>query len=155
MCVSKVILKRRKIMPIPIKPIEDNNHIDYSFLLNSYVPSTSKKVFASDNDASLLFKMWAKNDQDKIKVSELKDVNARDISRLKTMGFIVADNDEIKLTKKGRIIITTMALGEVNQFEKKKQEKKYTEILASMDKRGKKGYRIPKYATNNDNNIRL
>ena len=71
------------------------------------------------------------------------------------MGFLTGGVDEVKLTRSGKIVITTMALGEVNSFAKAKQQKSYTEILASMDKRGKKGYRIPKYAANTSNNLKL
>ena len=57
------------------------------------------------------------------------------------------------------MVITTMSLGEQSQFEKKRQNKSYTEILASMDKRGKKGYRSaskdPKFSTNNSNRLDL
>ena len=71
------------------------------------------------------------------------------------MGFISSVNDEIKITKKGKVIITTMALGEENAFNKKKTPKKYTEILASMNKRNKPGYRIPKFASDNNNRLDL
>ena len=60
----------------------------------------------------------------------------------------------LEITKRGKTIITTMALGEPNKFETSKQQKSYTEILASMDKRGKKGYRTPKYAASNSLNLR-
>ena len=48
-----------------------------------------------------------------------------------------------------------MALGEVNRFEKSRQDKPYNEILAGLSKKNKPGYRVPKYASSCSNNIRL
>jgi len=150
-------------MPVPIMPIPDNRNdfrgsIDYSFLFNQ--PSSSKKkVIASDKDAKILFDLWTKgkkgNYKDEIIVDSSLDISSRDIMRLKTKGFLTGGTKEVKFTNRGKTVISTMALGEVNRFEKKKQDKSYTEILASMDKRGKKGYRVPKYASNTSNNINL
>ena len=44
---------------------------------------------------------------------------------------------------------------EGNKFEKGKKEKNYLEIMASMDKRGKDGYRIPKFCSSNSNNLNV
>lgn len=149
-------------MPIPIKPINDkgdvkNLFIDYSFLLQQ--PIKRKMVTASDKDASLLFELWSKGDRqesfDIVKVNSSIKINLQDLMRLKSMGFVIGYGDKIKFTKKGKLVITTMSLGEGSNFEKEKQEKKYTEILAEMSKRGKKGYRIPKFAVNNSNNLKL
>lgn len=149
-------------MPTPIRSIPDNMNesknqgIDYSFLLN--MPEPKRTVTASNKDADLLFDLWTKGSRDEgsevIKVDA--SVNRRDIMRLKTMGFITSSDDgRVEFTKKGKIVITTMALGEVSTYEKNITPKKYTEILASMNKRNKPGYRIPTFATNNDNNLRL
>jgi len=150
-------------MPVPIRSIPDqqiekNYSIDYSFLLNG--PSPKKTVTASNKDADLLFELWSKGEKvsapNTVKISELSNFSKRDLTRLKTMGFISTSNDGIvEITKKGKTVITTMALGEVSTYEKNSEPKKYTEILASMDKRNKTGYRTPKFATNNNNNLRL
>ena len=151
-------------MPVPIKSIpdimrekEEQHLMDYSFLAELVPQSTKlKKVTASNKDASLLFEIWSKSEKindESLKVSP--SINSKDILRLKSRGFLTGNNDEVKLTKKGRMVVTTMALGEPSQFEKDKERKNYNEILASMDKRGKKGYRIPKYAANNSNNLNL
>jgi len=136
-------------MPIPIKHYKDyeddkTSFIDYSVLLNYGVPENSKKVIASDNDASVLFKIWSKGKckHNKVSMKDISEVSSQDIMRLKTRGFITGDTKEIEFTRKGKIVITTMSLGEPNAFEKKRQPKTYTEILASMNKRGKKGYRM-------------
>ena len=149
-------------MPVPIKPIPDKgeprNISDYAFLLN--VPKglpSKKKVQASNKDASLLFKIWAqgkKASEDSVKIKDL-GISSRDIMRLKTMGFLTGGSEEVKFTKKGKIVITTMALGETSAFEKNKREKKYTEILASMNKKGKKGFRTPKFASCPSNLLNL
>jgi predicted extracellular nuclease len=146
-------------MPIPIMPLPDRNtdkssgNLDYSFLFNQ---PEKKIVTASNQDASLLFKLWSsgqKGSSDSIKV-DTNVISSKDIIRLKSMGFLQGDTSAVQFTKKGKMVITTMALGEDSQFEKRRQEKKYTEILASMDKRGKKGFRVasndPKFATGNN-----
>lgn len=155
-------------MPVPIMRFPDNkkdntNTIDYSFLIDNPVPQR-KTVVASNQDASLLFKLWENGEKvkDSIKINKSPDVTAKDILRLKTLGFLVGDINSVQFTRKGKMVITTMSLGEQSQFDKKRQNKSYTEILASMDKRGKKGYRIatkepkePKFATNNSNRLDL
>lgn len=152
-------------MPVPIKPIEDRERrdykqtIDYSFLatLTPQPAKTSKTVVASNKDASLLYELWSMaekgNKEGTYKIDS--SINSKDIMRLKTRGFLTGNSEEVKFTKKGRMIVTTMALSEPNNFAKEKKQKKYTEILAYNDKRGKKGYRLPKYATDNSNNLRL
>jgi len=140
-------------MPVPIRPIpdsqrDDSSKIDFSFLTN-LAPGDSlpkkKTVQASNNDASLLFKIWASSEKDPsnhtVKISKDMEITSRELMRLKTMGFLTGGAEEVTFTRKGKIIITTMALGETNKFEKSRQEKSYTEILASMSKRGKTGYR--------------
>lgn len=145
-------------MPIPIMPVKNmeknNSGIDYSILFNQPVKKT---VTASNDDAALLFELWEKGErgkkQDVIKVNLSEKVTSKDILRLKTMGFITGNQNEIEFTKKGKMVITTMSLGEGSKFEKNKMPKSYTEILASMNKRNKKGYRIPKFAANTSNNL--
>jgi hypothetical protein len=136
-------------MPVPIRPIADqknNINMDYSFLFNT-PPPTKKTVTASNKDASVLYEIWDKGEkieEDKFRINLSDKITHGDIARLKGLGFLVGSNEinQVKFTKKGKIIITTMTLGEVNQFEKKRSPKKYTEILASMDKKGKRGFRI-------------
>lgn len=154
-------------MPLPIKYVpdmqrEDKNYssIDYSFLLSQ--PSSKKTVTASNKDASILFELWAECERagdDTIKMGSNVKINQRDLMRLKTMGFLTGVGDKLAFTNKGKTVITTMALGEESQFDKKATHKSYTEILASMNKRGKKGFRIassdPKFATNNTNRLNL
>jgi hypothetical protein len=150
-------------MPVPIKPIPDKRRddkyvIDYSFLGSpiEQVEPSKKKVMASNKDAKLLFDLWAKAEKagdDTFKIDT--SIDPKDIIRLKTRGFLTGGIKEVALTNKGKTIVTTMALHEPNKFETKREEKSYNEILASMDKRGKQGYRIPKFATNNNNNLRL
>jgi hypothetical protein len=142
-------------MPIPIKPVgnsQKNNieSMDYSFLLNSF-PKDGKDekrmVVACDKDASMLLELWSKSEKmgnDTIKIGKDLKLSSTDIIRLKSHGLITGGSEEVKLTNRGKAVITTMALGENNNFLKSKKEKSYTEILASIDKRGKKGYRIPK-----------
>ena len=149
-------------MPSPIRSIpdiDDNKYLaDYSFLVDLNLESKESKIAtASNKDASLLFEIWCKSERNEEKETFKVDssISSKDILRLKTKGFLTGGVDEIELTKKGRMVVTTMALGERSQFENNKQSKNYNEILASMDKRGKKGYRIPKYAVNNTNNLRL
>jgi len=145
-------------MPVPIMPVKNvergNTGIDYSILFNQPVNRT---VIASNSDASLLFELWDKGEKgskpDAVKVSADAKITSEDIRRLKGMGLIVGDSKEVQFTKKGKMVITTMSLGEGSKFEKVKQKKSYTEILASMSKRNKKGYRIPRFATNTANNL--
>jgi len=144
-------------MPIPIMPVPDqqsneNSATDYSFLMNLSPSDAPKKktVQASNNDASLLFEIWASgekcSDENTIKISKTMEVTSREIMRLKTMGFLTGGTEEVKFTNRGKAVITTMSLGETNQFKNSRKEKSYTEILASMDKRGKKGFRTAQYS---------
>jgi len=153
-------------MPVPIKFVPDGRsdnktNIDYSFLFTNVTP-TKKLVTASDKDASLLFELWDKGEkveEDTIKIVDISTITSKDIMRLKTMGFLVGDMNTVKFTRKGKMVITTMALGEPNQFSKQRAKKSYTEILASMNKKGKKGFRIancdPKFAVDNTNRLNL
>jgi hypothetical protein len=155
-------------MPVPIKPISDEGYsgnisnMDYSFLITDNITPPQKKIVASDKDADLLFKIWeiGKSQGDNtICLGADSDISQTDLLRLKSKGFLVGDSEKIKLTKRGRVVITTMALGEPNKFEVARRPKKYTEILASMDKRGKRGYRMasenPEMLINSSNSLNL
>lgn len=150
-------------MPIPIKPIPDNGRednecrMDYSILANLGAPSPSagkKTVQASNRDAEVLFNIWREAeriDEDKHVVKIDEKVALKDIYRLKAMGLISSeDNTTVSITKKGKFIISAMALSEQSSFLKDRKEKRYTEILAGMSKKDKTGYRIPKFASNNN-----
>ena len=148
-------------MPVPIRPIPYNRNdlsgMDYSFLLQNQQPS-KKTVTASNKDASLLFRLWStgeKVEEDVVKINSEINISSDDIMRLKTMGFLTGGTDKVKFTRKGKIVITTMVLSEESNFNKNKQDKPYTEILANMSKRGKKGYRTAQFATDNTNRLRL
>jgi len=142
------------------EPAEMGFMQDFSFLATS-LPSLKKESkfsFANDKDAETIMNIWMKADrkaENKFSVTDKTGVNSRDIYRLKTNGFISGGPSEVSFTDRGKTVIAVMALGETSEFSKKKVQKTYTEILASMDKRGKAGYRIPKYATNVSNSLRL
>ena len=148
-------------MPIPIRPRqdsnEDNSFVDYSFLTRQLPNIDRKRVTASNNDASALMKIWtdASNDGDQFVISADLGLSQRDITRLKTYGLLAGSSDKVSFTERGKKILTVMTLGEVNKFEKGKVEKSYLEIMASMDLRGKSGYRIPKFASSSSNTLRL
>lgn len=147
-------------MPIPINPagrLSDNrgreSAIDISFLA-THLPEIEKEasrevLTASDKDANVLMKIWLKADRvekDTFKITPELEIDGSDVMRLKTKGLLTGKVDEVKLTPKGKTIVSTMALAESNKFLNEKKDKSYSEILASNDKRNKKGYRIPKYA---------
>lgn len=149
-------------MPMPIRPVGDENRnnkqaelsFDYSVLLSA-LPKTEqsnkKIVIASDGDASMLLELWAcsqKTATDTFKLDKETKITSSDLIKLKSHGLITGGSEEVKLTGKGKAVITTMVLGESNNFLKDKKQKSYTEILASMNKRGKTGYRIPTMGTN-------
>jgi hypothetical protein len=149
-------------MPVPIRPIqnsipggENNNFLDYSFLAQQVTHNEKKKVTASNSDAEALMKIWLEADTKGGKYSISSDfgLSRREITRLKSYGLVAGSDDDLVITDRGRKVITVMALGEGNKFEKGKSEKNYLEILASMDKRGKDGYRIPKFCSNTSNNL--
>ena len=149
------------IMGIPDKDREDRNDsvVDYSFLANHLTakPKNKNIVTASNKDAAMLYEIWSKSEKSedgKLKV-ESCGIDNREILRLKTMGLISGGADSIEITSRGKRVITVMALGEVNHFEKSRQDKPYNEILAGLSKKGKPGYRTPKYATSSSNNLRL
>lgn len=153
-------------MPIPIKlnndkVLDKNDFVDYS-ILATYVESSDKKtIVASNKDAELLFNIWLKCEKDEMNNTYklANNIDNKDVLRLKTNGFISGGIDKISFTRKGQMVITTMALSEPNKFEVKKQRKPYNEILANMNKRGKTGYRIASDArffnTNTSNNLDL
>lgn len=152
-------------MPIPVKrnsEIEKSAgefQLDYSWLSGHMpaVPSTKKMVLASDKDAGLLMELWLESDKiatDKIKQRKESKISSSDIMRLRTRGLLDAEGDNFKLTSSGKTIIATMALGENNRFLKNQKSKSYTEIMASMDKRNKAGYRGPKFASSDLINLK-
>lgn len=151
-------------MPIPINPVGDNTNqnrsaektlIDYSWLFSN-IPEINEKaskkiVTASDKDAEMLMELWLhseKKDESTFKVNKETKLSSQDIIRLKSHGLICGGSEDLKLTGRGKAVITTMVLGESNNFLKNQKSKSYTEILASMSKKGKKGYRIPVIANN-------
>ena len=152
-------------MPVPIRPIRDNEDkrdyngliMDYSFLTNIPQENSKRIVEASNTDADTIVEIWTKADRVSENTYSIKNSNISnsDIVRLKSKGFISANGDEISFTSRGKTIITTMALGENNAFLNGQNKKSYKEILASMDKKGKNGYRIPKFAADNSNGLNL
>jgi hypothetical protein len=139
-------------------PEENNMFVDYSFLLQQKPQANSKKkVTASNNDADMLMRIWleAETKNEDFVISSTLGLSTRDISRLKSYGLITGGSDSVQITDRGRKVITVMALGEGNKFEKGRSEKSYKEILASMDHRGKSGYRIPKFCANNSNSLNI
>lgn len=141
-------------MPFPIQPVnakqsqENNTNVDYSFL-KQYIPDenfqkTSGFQIVSNKDADNLMKIWLSGDKKENYEFNLPDnlIHSSDLSRLKINGLVQSSGNKCKITEKGKKVITTMTLAEQNQFLRTKKDKKYTEILASISKKGKKGYRI-------------
>ena len=148
-------------MPIPIHNPnqEQNTNIDYSFLLKRVDDASKRTVTASNRDADLLMDIWKlgnKKDNTTFDVKEL-DLTQRDLMRLKQIGLVAGNKQELVLTEKGKNIIKTMTLGESNRFGMERKQKSYTEIMASISKKGKSGFRIASnpYATDNTNQIDL
>jgi len=141
-------------MPVPINLVsgnpsekrqQGNGLLDISFLAN-YMPKEASdfSVALSDQDADSVMDIWLHAKKVDSETFDLSDINieSRDVIRLKSRGLIVGGANQIKFTQKGKTVVKTMTLGENNSFLKNKKEKSYTEILASMDKRGKRGYRM-------------
>jgi len=150
-------------MPVPIRPNShsennDQSVTDVSFLA-SHLPRKEARVGrASDRDAAAIMKIWlqAKHIEDNtFVVNEEMGLSARDISRLKSNGLVSGYAGKLSLTDKAKSVIAVMSLSETNKMLNGQRQKSYTEIMASMDKRGKKGYRIPKYAADSSNTLRL
>lgn len=158
-------------MPVPINYINDvgireqgHYFMDYSVLLpdgQEAAPTTEakKKVTASNKDANLLYNLWTKAQKAGTKSFDAGSImSSRDFMRLKTMGYVVGSQQEATISEKGRNVICVMALSEPNNFEKSRERKPYTQILAETSKQGKSGYRIassPKYSSDSSNNLRL
>lgn len=144
-------------MPLPIQKVYDrmsgegNFYMDYSTLI-PIIPEKKKIVVASDQDAELLIKLWAASEKLADDVYQIKNsgISSGDVLRLKAHGFLTGGSEEVKFTGKAKAIITTMVLGEGNKFQKQQKKKSYTEIVASMNLKGKKGYRMPTYAANSN-----
>jgi len=140
-------------MPIPIglvnpqrdKP-ESNGLLDISFLANlPSVEASNGFITLADQDAEDLMKIWLhakKIDKDTFVIAKEMKVSNKDILRLKSRGLISGGTEKVKFTPRAKTVISTMTLGENNTFLEKKKEKSYSEILASMDKRGKAGFRM-------------
>lgn len=148
-------------MPVPIQRIhenvektsgEGNFFIDYSLLVNNLPKESKHIVTASDVDAELLVRLWSTADKISDDVYGIKNskISNDDILKLKAHGFLTGGTEEVKFTGKGKAVITTMALGENNAFTKNAPKKTYAEAVKGMSLRGKKGYRIPKFAANSN-----
>jgi len=148
-------------MPVPIQRIHENTDktssdsnffIDYSLLVHDMPKESKRVVTASDEDAELLVRFWTTADkvsEEVYKVTSSK-VSNDDILRLKAHGFLTGSSEEVKFTGKGKAVITTMALGENNAFTKEQKKRSYAQVVANMSLKGKKGYRIPKFAANSN-----
>ena len=141
-------------MPIPIGLVngtpeapENRGMLDISFLAN-HVPTkeaSASMATLADKDAKDLMNIWLKAeklDNDTFALNDEVGIVNKDLIRLKARGFLSGGTDKVKFTPRAKTVISTMALGENNNFLQKRKEKSYSEILASMDKKGKKGFRI-------------
>ncbi len=139
-------------MPVPIQlvngpteKIKSDGLLDISFLAHHMPKEASGLSYGvTDSDADNVMNIWLnakKIDNDTFEIKSM-DIDNQTIIRLKSRGLISGGTDNVKFTSRGKGVVKTMSLGESNNFLSKKKEKSYTEILASMDKRGKKGYRI-------------
>jgi len=153
-------------MPIPIatvgsqpEEVENNHFLDFSFLAN-HVPvkeASFNSVVLADQDADQLMKIWLKSEKvakDTFRISS-SEIDNKDLLRLKSRGFLCGGIDEVKFTAKAKTVISMMALGESNNFLKNKKDKSYSEILASVSKKGKKGYRMAEAYDENSHLINL
>jgi hypothetical protein len=152
-------------MPVPIKIIDDKGddrgqgndfRMDYS-ILSSFTPKKkqTRVALASNKNAEMLFEMWSESKrlEDGTYSIDKNKYSSREIMRLKSAGLITTKESNMELTSRGKMVIVTLALGESNRFERNSKKKSYTEILASVSKQGKQGYRQPKYAANTSNNL--
>lgn len=142
-------------MPIPIglvngkpeNPEISSGLLDVSFLANSLEnkeAGNGMMAFA-DRDAKDIMHIWLhakKLGKDQFELNDEMGLENKDILRLKSRGLISGGIDKVKFTSRAKTVICTMTLGESNSYLKKRKEKSYSEILASMDKRGKGGYRM-------------
>lgn len=144
-------------MPLPISRINDSNNdkpesnqfLDISFLANEMVNNVKQAgrgfVTLSDGDATNIMNIWLhaeKVDKDTYNIGSNLGIDNSSLIRLKARGLLKGDTKRVSFTNRAKEVVKTMTLGESNAFLKDKKQKSYTEILASMDKRGKKGYRM-------------
>lgn len=153
-------------MPIPIGLVNgtterpsSNALLDISFLANE-IPTkeaSAAGIKLADKDAEDLMKIWlhAKKTSKDTFLIESMEMDNKDLLRLKSRGLISGGTGEVRFTPKAKTVITTMTLGENNKFLEKKKEKSYSEILASMDKRNKAGFRIAMVFDENSHLINL
>lgn len=152
-------------MPIPIGLVsghedqpERSGLLDISFLANSHpIKEASIPHSLADNDANALMKIWLeakKVGNDTFDLDKL-DMSNKELIRLKTRGLVSGGTSRVTFTAKAKTVICTMTLGESNNFLKDKKEKSYTEILASMDKRGKAGFRTAEVYDENSHLLNL
>ena len=142
-------------MPLPIRLNNDKENSfqqDYSFLASfSPTPSSKKTVEASNQEADTLLNIWANGEKINEDTYKVSSIDKMSLNKLQLRGLVTVKDDVVSFTRSGKIVITTMALGENNALDKDKKNVSYKEILANMDKRNKKGYRIPKMASTHNN----
>ncbi|MFO8110795.1 MAG: hypothetical protein R6U17_09815, partial [Thermoplasmata archaeon] len=112
---------------------ESKGLLDVSFLANYQQEGQEHKkagclsVAVSNTDADDLMEIWLhadKKGKDTFDVSPIKMSNKK-LLRLKSRGLLSGGTDQVKITPKGRTVVSTMALGENNKFLKRKQENNY------------------------------
>jgi len=140
-------------MPVPIRLVDDRDRGDTSpnqgyfemnlDMLSSTIGSIPTKtaekfVYASDEDASLLFDLWQKSAivRDSEGVGDKRyavpaGFSNDDILRLKASNFIAGD-DTIRFLPRAVSVIKTMVLSEDNDFGKRSERKPYSVILAEI-----------------------
>jgi hypothetical protein len=148
-------------MPVPIAPMNnyytqeapremtepaDYMSINWS-MLDGLVPeksgSSKNKTKISSSDASFLFKFWKESDNDGSSIlSNSEKFNNSDVLRLKALGFVSGETDDLKFTERAKEVIKNIVLSQNNDLLKGKVDKPYTEILAEMDARKKSGIRL-------------
>lgn len=145
------------IMPVNTRPLERRERdsrmqdVEYCQIDVSSLPSSIQKrsklqemLKVSNIEANLLFQLWSEsgagpNDKN---VGIPRSISNGDVLRLKVSGLIAGDTDHFTLTQRGKDVISTLALGEKNSFDKSSETQSYEKMISDRQKKSASGPRL-------------
>ena len=149
-------------MPIPIMPVNTGplerrerdsrmQAVEYCQIDVSNLPVSIQKrsklqdmLKVSNVEANLLFQLWSEsgagpNDKN---VGIPRSMSNGDVLRLKVSGLIAGDTEHFTLTQRGKDVISTLALGEKNAFDKNSNTQSYEKMVSDRERNSTTGPRF-------------
>lgn len=94
----------------------------------------------SDSEAHLLYNMWKGSPAGATNFMVPAGSDKRNVSALKTKGYLSGFGDGLELTERGKKVIVEMVTHEPNAFEKHAKEVSYTGIKSKSASRPKQSF---------------